>query len=132
MRISARSYLAASRRARVPCFGKAVQTNLEGFLFPATYSFARKVTATEAVNVMVGAPRAVGAAHDLWPGDARGSCGASDATGLERLAALGRWGSTMGRTRSGSAICRVAHEAVPSRDVGPQSRRGPNESRQRR
>ena len=25
----------------MPCFGKGVQTNLEGFLFPATYDFVR-------------------------------------------------------------------------------------------
>ena len=33
------SYAAASTHAVVPCFGKGVQKNLEGFLFPATYAF---------------------------------------------------------------------------------------------
>jgi uncharacterized YceG family protein len=43
--ISAMSYATASERAVVPCFGKQVQTNLEGFLFPAEYDFDVDTTA---------------------------------------------------------------------------------------
>jgi UPF0755 protein len=35
------SYLARSRTGIVPCFGRKLQPNLEGFLFPATYEFLR-------------------------------------------------------------------------------------------
>jgi uncharacterized YceG family protein len=41
VRLSQTAYLAASRGAVVPCFGRKRQTNLEGFLFPATYDFLR-------------------------------------------------------------------------------------------
>jgi UPF0755 protein len=41
------SYEQATRKARVPCFGKKVQTNLEGFLFPATYDFLATTTSKE-------------------------------------------------------------------------------------
>ena len=53
VRLSARTYLAASRRARVPCFGKAVQTNLEGFLFPATYDFVAATTSRQLVALQL-------------------------------------------------------------------------------
>jgi UPF0755 protein len=53
VRISALSYLAASRRARVPCFGKAVRTNLEGFLFPATYDFVSATTSKQLVALQI-------------------------------------------------------------------------------
>ena len=43
--ISAVGYAKASRGAVVPCFGRAVQHNLEGFLFPATYDFDVETTA---------------------------------------------------------------------------------------
>jgi len=43
--IGAGSYAKASRGAVVPCFGKAVQHDLEGFLFPATYDFDVQTTA---------------------------------------------------------------------------------------
>ena len=33
----------------VPCFGRARQTNLEGFLFPATYDFLAKTTSKQLV-----------------------------------------------------------------------------------
>ena len=39
VRLNEFAYLAATKSARVPCFGRAKQTNLEGFLFPATYDF---------------------------------------------------------------------------------------------
>jgi len=37
--LSAAGYKAASAHAIVPCFGKGVQKNLEGFLFPSSYAF---------------------------------------------------------------------------------------------
>jgi cell division protein YceG involved in septum cleavage len=39
VRLAARPYLAASRAARVPCFGRRRYADLEGFLFPSTYDF---------------------------------------------------------------------------------------------
>jgi UPF0755 protein len=45
--LNARQYLAATRRAVVPCFGPRPRTNLEGFLFPATYDFLRTTTSFE-------------------------------------------------------------------------------------
>lgn len=39
VRLNAAGYLAASRRASIPCFRPHAQKNLEGFLFPATYDF---------------------------------------------------------------------------------------------
>ena len=41
VRLSEPAYLAASQKAIVSCFGGAARTNLEGFLFPATYDFLR-------------------------------------------------------------------------------------------
>jgi uncharacterized YceG family protein len=38
------AYLAATRRGRVPCFDRKLHTNLEGFLFPATYDFDATTT----------------------------------------------------------------------------------------
>jgi len=49
VKINATAYLAASRKARVPCFGTKVQTNLEGFLFPATYDFLPATTSRQLV-----------------------------------------------------------------------------------
>jgi uncharacterized YceG family protein len=49
VKLNAAGYLAASRRARVPCFGTKVQTNLEGFLFPATYDFLPATTSKQLV-----------------------------------------------------------------------------------
>jgi uncharacterized YceG family protein len=37
-------YLAATRRATIPCFKPRAQHNLEGFLFPATYDFVSTST----------------------------------------------------------------------------------------
>jgi uncharacterized YceG family protein len=46
-RLAKRTYLAATRRPRVPpCFHRKVQT-IEGFLFPATYEFFRQTTSAE-------------------------------------------------------------------------------------
>jgi UPF0755 protein len=47
--LTAQSYLAASARARVPCFAATVRSSLEGFLFPATYDIAPTTTATQLV-----------------------------------------------------------------------------------
>ena len=41
VRLDQKAYLAASRSAVVPCFGRKRQKDLEGFLFPATYDFLR-------------------------------------------------------------------------------------------
>lgn len=49
--LSRLGYLNASKKAVVPCFGTDVQTNLEGFLFPATYAFdARTLGANIVAN----------------------------------------------------------------------------------
>jgi uncharacterized YceG family protein len=53
VRISAASYLAASRQARVPCFGREIQKNLEGFLFPATYPFYAATTSRQLVSLQL-------------------------------------------------------------------------------
>jgi UPF0755 protein len=44
VRLNQASYLAASQRAVVPCFGRRPQKKLEGFLFPATYPFFKQTT----------------------------------------------------------------------------------------
>ena len=49
VRLSQAAYLAASKSAVVPCFGRRKQTNLEGFLFPATYPFFKQTTARQLV-----------------------------------------------------------------------------------
>jgi uncharacterized YceG family protein len=41
VKLARKAYLAASRSAVVPCFGRKKQKSLEGFLFPATYDFFR-------------------------------------------------------------------------------------------
>src|SRR5439155_16548422 len=40
--LSGRQFLLATRQATVPCFSPRRRTNLEGFLFPATYDFLAK------------------------------------------------------------------------------------------
>jgi len=55
VRLTPRGYLAASSRAVVPCFGPAPLTNLEGFLFPATYDFLRQTTARQLVHAQLAA-----------------------------------------------------------------------------
>ncbi len=47
VRLNEFAYLAATKSARVPCFGRTRQSNLEGFLFPATYDFVPGTTAKE-------------------------------------------------------------------------------------
>jgi peptidoglycan lytic transglycosylase G len=44
------AYLAGTRKAKVPCFGAKTQTDLEGFLFPATYDFLADTTSKELAN----------------------------------------------------------------------------------
>ena len=51
--LSARAYLAASRRARIPCFRPHTWTNLEGFLFPATYDFLAATTSRQLVQAQL-------------------------------------------------------------------------------
>jgi uncharacterized YceG family protein len=53
VRLNEAAYLAASRRAVVPCFGRKAQTNLEGFLFPATYDFLTTTTARQLVRAQI-------------------------------------------------------------------------------
>jgi UPF0755 protein len=50
VRLNEFAYLAATKQAKVPCFGKKLQTNLEGFLFPATYDFLRGTTSKQLVQ----------------------------------------------------------------------------------
>jgi len=53
VRLSRSAYLAASKQAVVPCFGKKIQRNLEGFLFPATYDFLTTTTAKQLVHAQI-------------------------------------------------------------------------------
>ena len=55
VRLSEKAYLVATRRAWVPCFGRANRPNLEGFLFPATYDFLRQTTARVLVQAQLAA-----------------------------------------------------------------------------
>ncbi len=50
VRLNRTAYLASSRTAAVPCFGKKQEANLEGFLFPATYDFVRATTSRQLVH----------------------------------------------------------------------------------
>jgi UPF0755 protein len=49
VRLNEQAYLAASKTAVVRCFGRTKRTDLEGFLFPATYDFLRKTTGSQLV-----------------------------------------------------------------------------------
>ena len=53
VRLDQKGYLAASRHAVVPCFGRKRQTNLEGFLFPATYDFLTGTTSKRLVLTQI-------------------------------------------------------------------------------
>jgi len=53
--LSRATYAAATRRALVPCLGRAVRTNLEGFLFPATYDFLRTTTSRQLASSQLAA-----------------------------------------------------------------------------
>ena len=48
--LSAKEYAAATHRAVLPCFVPHRQTNLEGFLFPATYDFVATTTSRQLVQ----------------------------------------------------------------------------------
>jgi UPF0755 protein len=48
--LSSKQYLLASKRAVLPCFTPHRQTNLEGFLFPATYDFLATTTSRQLVD----------------------------------------------------------------------------------
>jgi uncharacterized YceG family protein len=50
VRLRRQVYLRASTRGVVPCWDSQVRTNLEGFLFPATYEFLRKTGAQRLVE----------------------------------------------------------------------------------
>ncbi|HWE82089.1 MAG TPA: endolytic transglycosylase MltG [Gaiellaceae bacterium] len=50
VRLNESAYLAASRKAIVSCFSRKPQTNLEGFLFPATYDFLAGTTSKQLVS----------------------------------------------------------------------------------
>jgi len=50
VKLASGPYLAASRVARIPCFGGARHTNLEGFLFPSTYDFLATTTSRRLVQ----------------------------------------------------------------------------------
>jgi UPF0755 protein len=52
VRLNERAYLVASRSGIVPC-GFRRQTNLEGFLFPATYDFFRQTTSRQLVQAQL-------------------------------------------------------------------------------
>jgi uncharacterized YceG family protein len=49
VRLNRTAYRAASARAVIPCLGRKPRTNLEGFLFPATYEFLRATTSRKLV-----------------------------------------------------------------------------------
>jgi uncharacterized YceG family protein len=49
VKISRRAYVVGSRRGPVACFAPKKQSNLEGFLFPATYDFLAKTTSKQLV-----------------------------------------------------------------------------------
>jgi uncharacterized YceG family protein len=48
--LSAKQYALATKRAVLPCFTPRRPTNLEGFLFPATYDFLAMTTARQLAN----------------------------------------------------------------------------------
>jgi UPF0755 protein len=50
VKLSAKAYALASRRALIPCFRPRAQKNLEGFLFPATYDFVASTTSPQLVQ----------------------------------------------------------------------------------
>ena len=51
--LSGRLYLRATRTATVSCFAPRRRTNLEGFLFPATYDFLGKTTSRQLVGAQL-------------------------------------------------------------------------------
>jgi UPF0755 protein len=75
--LSAAAYLAASRSARVGCLGGRRYSDLEGFLFPATYDFLNQTSSRQLVAEQLqafcqrwqGVDLAYARAHDLTPYD---------------------------------------------------------------
>jgi UPF0755 protein len=55
VKLSAHSYLTATRSVRIPCFTPKHWTNLEGFLFPSTYDFIAKTTSKQLVQAQLSA-----------------------------------------------------------------------------
>jgi UPF0755 protein len=55
VRLDQRAYLTATRSAVIPCFDRTRRTDLEGFLFPATYDFLRRTTAKQLVSAQIAA-----------------------------------------------------------------------------
>jgi uncharacterized YceG family protein len=55
VRLSQPAYLAATKSAVVRCFDRSRRTNLEGFLFPATYDFLRNTTARQLAHAQLAA-----------------------------------------------------------------------------
>jgi len=55
VRLGAKTYLAATRGAVVPCFRPKRQTHIEGFLFPSTYDFTAKTTSKQLVQAQIAA-----------------------------------------------------------------------------
>jgi peptidoglycan lytic transglycosylase G len=55
VKLSAKAYLAASRRGTVPCATPKRRTNLEGYLFPSTYDFIAKTTSKQLVQTQLAA-----------------------------------------------------------------------------
>jgi UPF0755 protein len=51
--LGTRQYLLATRTLSVPCFAPHRRTNVEGFLFPATYDFLAKTTSRQLVRAQV-------------------------------------------------------------------------------
>jgi UPF0755 protein len=50
VKLGTKAYALASRRALIPCFRPRAQTDLEGFLFPATYDFVASTTSQQLVQ----------------------------------------------------------------------------------
>jgi UPF0755 protein len=55
VRLAEPAYLTASKSAVVRCFDRTRRTNLEGFLFPATYDFLRGTTSAQLVHAQLDA-----------------------------------------------------------------------------
>jgi UPF0755 protein len=53
VRLNRAAYLNGSQHAVVRCFGRKPQTNLEGFLFPATYPFLTRTTSLQLVKYQI-------------------------------------------------------------------------------
>ena len=51
--LARRSYLASTRSVYVPCFTPRRRTNVEGFLFPATYPFYRRTPSKQLVQQQI-------------------------------------------------------------------------------